>query len=66
MGRRVDVDQLVGATELADRLGVAGPQVIHVWRARHDDFPAPVAVIGQTLIWHWPDVEAWARSTGRL
>jgi predicted DNA-binding transcriptional regulator AlpA len=66
MGRRVHLDDLVGASEIAARLGVASPQVIHVWRRRHADFPAPVATISQTLIWLWPDVEGWARSTGRL
>jgi hypothetical protein len=66
MGRRVDVDQLVGAWEIADRLSVARPQVVHEWRRRHDDFPEPVVELRQVLIWHWPDVEKWAESTGRL
>ena len=66
MGRRVDADQLVGTTEIAARLGAASPQVVHVWRKRHADFPEPIAVVARTLIWNWPDVERWARSTGRL
>lgn len=66
MARRVDVEELVGAAEIAERLGVARPQVVHEWRRRHADFPPPVASLKQALVWAWPDVEAWARKTGRL
>ena len=66
MGRRVDVDDLVGAQEIADRLGVSRPQTVHVWRGRHADFPDPVVTLTMGLLWSWPDVEAWAKSTGRL
>ncbi len=57
--------ELVGAAEIASRLHVAR-QVVHQWRQRHDDFPEPVAVLKQAMIWAWPDVEKWARKTGRL
>lgn len=65
MGRKVDVEDLVGAHEIAQRLGVARPQVVHRWRDRHADFPAPVARLQTALIWDWQDVKAWAESTGR-
>ncbi len=60
------MDDLVGSTEIAERLGVARPQLVHDWRRRHPDFPQPVARLRQALIWSWPDVESWARRTGRL
>jgi hypothetical protein len=71
MGRKVDVDKLVGASEIADRLGLAYPQSVHSWRRRYEEFPQPVARLRsgrqrQTLIWNWRDVERWARKTGRL
>jgi hypothetical protein len=66
VGRKVDVDDLVGAAEIADRLDIAHAETIHAWRHRHPDFPQPVAQLGRVLIWSWPDVEAWARATGRL
>jgi hypothetical protein len=66
MGRRLDVDQLVGATEIADRLGVAHVESVHAWRRRHADFPAPVVKLQRALVWYWPDVEKWARRTGRI
>ena len=65
MERLIDPEQLVGSTEIAERLGVARPQVVHDWRRRHADFPEPVATLKTALIWYWPDVEEWARSTGR-
>jgi hypothetical protein len=66
MGRRVDVDQLVGAAEIAERLGVSNSQVIHVWRGRHPDFPEPITKLKTAMIWYWPDVEKWALRTGRI
>lgn len=66
VGRKVDPDDLVGAHEIAQRLGVARPQVVHEWRRRHDDFPEPIATLKTALIWDWRDVQQWARVTGRL
>lgn len=65
VGRRIDAEHLVGAAEIALRLGVARPQVVHEWRRRYDDFPEPVAHLRQALVWYWPDVERWAKATGR-
>lgn len=65
MGRRVDIDGLVGAAEIAARLGVRRPQVVHDWRRRHSEFPKPVAELHAALVWYWPDVERWARRSGR-
>jgi predicted DNA-binding transcriptional regulator AlpA len=66
MGRKVDVEQLVGASEIARRLELSAPQAVHNWRARHPDFPAPVAILDMGMVWYWPDVEEWVRKTGRL
>jgi predicted DNA-binding transcriptional regulator AlpA len=66
VGRRLDVDQLVGTTEIAQRLGVKRQGVVHDWRRRHADFPKPVAHLKTALVWYWPDVRKWAKATGRL
>ncbi len=66
MGQKVDVNDLVGAFEIAQRLGVARSQVVHEWRRRHRDFPAPVATLKTALIWDWREVEHWARESRRL
>ena len=59
MGRKVDVDQLVGAEEIAERLGLSSYQRVHELRRRNPDFPPPVARTKRTMIWTWPDVERW-------
>jgi predicted DNA-binding transcriptional regulator AlpA len=66
VGRKVDVDDLVGAAEIAARLGVKRPQVVHEWRKRHPEFPEPVVTLSNGLIWDWRDVERWAQDTSRL
>lgn len=63
--RALDPEQLVGAAEIAQRLGVVR-DTVHLWRRRHADFPAPVAELEQAMVWYWPDVEAWAKASGRL
>jgi hypothetical protein len=65
MGRKLDADDLVGAAEIAERLGLAQVQTVHTWRRRYEDFPEPVARLKQALIWSWSDVELWARASGR-
>ena len=66
MGRRLDIDQLVGAAEIAERLGLKTRQSIHVWRQRYPDFPEPVLKLSMGNVWNWPDVERWAKKTGRM
>ncbi len=65
MADHLDVDDLVGAAEIADRLGVSS-SIVHDWGRRHKDFPPPLKRLRMGLLWHWPQVEAWARATGRL
>jgi hypothetical protein len=65
VARRVSVDELVGAAEIADRLGVNKSTVVHDWRRRYPDFPEPVATLKAGLVFAWPDVEKWAKATGR-
>lgn len=62
---KIDPADMVGAAEIADRLGVER-ETVHVWRRRDLGFPEPVAQLQQAMVWAWPDVEAWARTTGRL
>lgn len=66
MGRRVDSENLVGAHEIAQRLGMRRPQVVHEWRRRHEDFPKPIATLKTALIWDWQEVKRWAEKTSRL
>lgn len=70
MGRKLDVDQLVGSNEIAQRLGFHHPQLVHHYKNHDPAFPHPVVVLGRdrasTHIWYWPDVERWAIRRGRL
>lgn len=66
MGRRVDVDDLVGTAEIASRLGVSRPQVVHDWRRRYKDFPKPVTTLSHFHVWDWNDIYTWAKRTGRM
>jgi hypothetical protein len=54
----------VGAAEIAVRLSVK-PQTVHTWRHRKLLPPPRWTVSGQPA-WDWPDIEGWARRTGRL
>ncbi|MFN2504789.1 MAG: DNA-binding protein [Acidimicrobiales bacterium] len=65
MGRRLDVEHLVGAAEVARRLGLARAQQVHLLRRSDPSFPPPVHRVGTgeraPLIWYWPEVRRWAR-----
>lgn len=68
--RELDADALVGSGEIAARLSRV-VTTVHWWMRNDHTFPEPVAVLGRrtkrrTYIWYWPDIEAWARQSGRL
>jgi hypothetical protein len=64
--RSVEVSDLVGAAEIAERLHLSHSQNVHTWRRRYSDFPEPVARLSIGLIWSWKEIQAWARTSGRL
>jgi len=65
VGKKVDVENLVGAHEIAKRLGLKNPHTIHVWRTRHKDFPKPVAKLKTAMIWDWDEISEWMRDSKR-
>ena len=66
MAGKVNMNDLVSASEIAARLGSGRTSYVHTLRRRHPDFPKPQGKMGNSLVWLWPEVEAWARATGRL
>ncbi len=66
MERWVDLNDLVDAAMIAERLGYKNPESVHVLWRRHPDFPKPLTKFGRLRIWSWNEVKAWATSTGRL
>lgn len=65
MGKKVDVENLVGAYEIAKRLRLTNPHTVHVWRTRHTDFPKPVAKLKTAMIWDWNDVLNWMQKRNK-
>lgn len=68
MGRKVDVDQLVGAREIAELFGFRHVQSVHHLRKTDPTFPSPVYGtdgVSSAMVWNWPDLARWARRTGR-
>ncbi len=63
VGRRVDVDDLVSARVIADRLGFSGVHLVHYYFRSDETFPPPVYVVPDMArpirLWCWPDVAAW-------
>jgi predicted DNA-binding transcriptional regulator AlpA len=50
-------------------LGLSQRQSVALYRRRYpNEFPQPVIVMGKgrCMLWLRPEVEAWARATGRL
>lgn len=54
----------VGTLEIAKRLGVR-QQTVAMWKLR-GLLPAPEWTISGNPAWDWPDIEVWARESGRL
>ncbi len=72
MERKVDVDELVDAQEVATILGLAHRNTVSVYQARYLDMPLPVVDrrSGRLKLWLRPEVERWAarhrdRAAGR-
>lgn len=54
----------VGVVDIAERLGVKR-QTVAMWNLR-GLLPPPEWMVSKAPCWNWPDVERWARETGRL
>lgn len=67
VARLVDLDDLIDATDVAALIGLSGPGGVPTYRARYEDFPAPVwgSRGGRCQLWLRSDVLTWARETGR-
>lgn len=46
--------------------GVRVPAMDSARRSTRGDFLEPALWFKQALVWYWPDVERWAKRTGRL
>jgi predicted DNA-binding transcriptional regulator AlpA len=62
---KLESDDLMDSTEVAQRLGLKNMRAVSVYRGRYSDFPAPVVTKGHCMLWHRLDVERWAKAHGR-
>ena len=67
MGRKVDVDDLLDADQVAELLGLSSRTAVSVYKRRYADFPEAVLDrgTGKCRFWLRTDVEQWANSRPR-
>jgi predicted DNA-binding transcriptional regulator AlpA len=67
MAPKVNTEDLIDAREVADILGLTHSNSVSTYQRRYQDMPRPVVTRGQgrTLLWLRPEIEEWARRTGR-
>jgi predicted DNA-binding transcriptional regulator AlpA len=63
MGRRVDLDDLVDAVDVAKILKLSRATSVYVYLARYPDMPRPVVDRGpkRARLWLRSEVDAWKR-----
>jgi predicted DNA-binding transcriptional regulator AlpA len=67
MAPKVDTEDLVGAAEVAEILGLSSANSVSTYRSRYADFPDPVVVLEKSRISLWlrQDVETWNAARSR-
>ena len=61
MGQMVNIKELIGATEVAEILGLSHHNSVSTYMQRYDDFPAPVIEKsnGRIRLWLRSEIEKW-------
>jgi len=57
-------DELVSGAEIGRRLGVSREAVRKWAKQPAKGFPEPLARVGRSVVWNWPQVEQWAKANG--
>jgi predicted DNA-binding transcriptional regulator AlpA len=67
MPRKVIVDELIDARDVAKILGLAHRNTVSEYQARYEDMPRPVVNLGRgrPMLWLRPEVERWAAGRQR-
>ena len=66
VGRRVDVESLLSAQQVAEIIGLSNRNGVSVYQRRYPDFPAPVVSQGRCRLWVIDEIKAWAESHSPL
>jgi glutathione-regulated potassium-efflux system ancillary protein KefG len=61
MGRKVDVDDLIDAQDVARILGLSHRNTVSEYQGRYEDMPRPVIKLGRgrPMLWLRPEIERW-------
>jgi predicted DNA-binding transcriptional regulator AlpA len=62
---KVQIKNLVGSGDIAQRLGLKSAGVVRVLRKRHADFPKPITKVNSVYVWDWRSVKKWSESRNR-
>jgi predicted DNA-binding transcriptional regulator AlpA len=62
---KVNPADLLDSAEVAALLGLSSRKVVMIYLKRYEDFPRPAVHKARCTLWRRPDIERWARSTGR-
>ncbi len=67
MSPRVDTEDLVGAAEAADLLGLSHANSVSTYVRRYADFPDPVVELPKSRVrlWKRSEILAWSTKRGR-
>ena len=67
MAPRVNSEDLIDSQVVADILGLSQRNTVTSYLKRYPDMPKPVVELGagRVRLWLRPEVEAWAKKTGR-
>jgi len=67
VARRVDIDDLIDATAVAEILGLSHRNTVSLYQKRYADMPRPVVEFGggRCKLWLRSEVARWAKSSGR-
>ncbi len=61
MAPQVDTEDLIGAVEVAEVLGLSHPSSVSTYVKRYADFPTPVVELPKSRVRLWlrSEIEAW-------
>ena len=65
---RINSEDLVDSAIVAEILGLSHRESVTTYLRRYADMPRPVVELGRgrVRLWLRPEIEAWAKRTGRL
>jgi predicted DNA-binding transcriptional regulator AlpA len=67
MAPRINSEDLIDSQVVAEILGLTHRNTVTSYLRRYPDMPRPVVELGtgRVRLWLRPEIEAWARQTGR-